>query len=35
MNIIIENKTYYHKITSKDKKLLKGWISILAAYKSD
>lgn len=28
------NKTYY-KITSKGKKLLRGWISFLSAYKGD
>jgi hypothetical protein len=32
---INENKKTCYKITSKGKKLLKGWISFLSAYKSD
>ena len=32
---IVENNKTYYKITSKGKKLLKGWISFLNAYKSD
>ena len=32
--IVEKNKTYY-KITSKGKKLLKGWISFLSVYKTD
>jgi len=29
---IVENNKTYYKITSKGKKLLKGWISFLSAY---
>ena len=32
---IVENNKTYYKITSKGKKLLKGWISFLSAYRSD
>jgi hypothetical protein len=32
---IVENNKTYYKITLKGKKLLKGWISFLSAYKSD
>ena len=32
---IFENNKTYYKITAKGKKLLKGWISFLNAYKSD
>jgi DNA-binding PadR family transcriptional regulator len=32
--IVKNNKTYY-KITSRGKKLLKGWISFLSVYQSD
>jgi hypothetical protein len=32
---IVKNKKTYYKITPKGKKLLKGWISFLSAYKSD
>jgi len=32
---IVENNKTYYKITSKGKKLLKGWISFLNTYKSD
>ena len=32
---IVENNKTYYKITSKGKKLLKGWISFLSAYKEN
>ena len=32
---IVENNKTYYKITSKGKKLLKGWITFLSAYKRD
>ena len=32
---IVENNKTYYKITSKGRKLLKGWISFLSAYQSD
>lgn len=32
---IVENNKTYYKITSKGKKLLKGWISFLSVYKND
>jgi DNA-binding PadR family transcriptional regulator len=32
---IVENNKTYYKITPKGKKLLKGWISFLTAYKND
>jgi hypothetical protein len=32
---IVENNKTYYKITAKGKKLLKGWISFLNAYKND
>jgi DNA-binding PadR family transcriptional regulator len=32
---IVENNKTFYKITSKGKKLFKGWISFLNAYKSD
>ena len=32
---IVKNNKTCHKITSKDKKLLKGWISFLSVYKDN
>ena len=32
---IVENNKTYYRITSKGRKLLKGWVSFLSAYQSD